>query len=496
MRLRSRRPLARKPSTWIVVGGVLCLALRAPWLSAPLGRDEAGLAFVADAWDDSGPFAYGDYFVDRPPVLLALFRLADGEAGVRLLGALAALAAVAIAVALARRVGGLAAVPGTAVASALLVSSVALGSVFTPAELIAIVPSSASVLLLVVALERRSGAHALFAAAGALAVVALLVKQSFGGALLAGLAALALLTWRRQEPVGGIAAYLAGAGSCAIGVEIWESLAGLPDGSVAYAIFGFRLDAVATLQETRLGMKLGRLPLPALGSGLVVALACSAVALRLLRTKPVIRAVLVAWFAGALMGVALGGSYWPHYLVALAPAAAVGTGIVLGRIARRWRTAAIAALAAPALAVAVVAVASGEPGHYHRDAVTVAQYLRERARPHHTAYMLYARPNILYYSGLSSPFPYHWSLLVRASPGARARLRALLASPRRPTWIVKAQHERAFGLDPDGSIGRRLERAYRHEATVCGYPVLLARGADARPPPAGEFDCDAGRSSR
>ena len=49
---------------------------------------------------------------------------------------------------------------------------------------------------------------------------------------------------------------------------------------------------------------------------------------------------------------------------------------------------------------------------------------------------MYAKANADYYTGLQSPYPYAWSLLVRAHPGAMPRLLHLLRSPRRPTWVI------------------------------------------------------------
>src|SRR3954463_5194346 len=84
--------LAQRHSTalWIVAGIALTLVLRAPWLDAPLTRDEGGDALVAQTWSGGGQFAYGHVFLDRPPLLLALYRLAGDPTGIRGLGAIAA----------------------------------------------------------------------------------------------------------------------------------------------------------------------------------------------------------------------------------------------------------------------------------------------------------------------------------------------------------------------------------------------------------------------
>jgi hypothetical protein len=118
-----------------------------------------------------------------------------------------------------------------------------------------------------------------------------------------------------------------------------------------------------------------------------------------------------------------------------------------------------------------------------RTAVAVGRYVHDRAEPGQTDYVLYARADVLYYSGLPNPYPYNWSLMLRAAPHAIPRLRALLASSQRPTWVVEWQAPPAFGLDKGGATGQLLARHYTRVARVCGHPLLLARGARARPAP-------------
>ena len=80
---------------WALVGCLaLALVLRAPYLSSGLGLDEGGVAFIAKNWPSGDGSLYGSYWLDRPPLLVALYRVAvlGGDTGVRVLGALAALA--------------------------------------------------------------------------------------------------------------------------------------------------------------------------------------------------------------------------------------------------------------------------------------------------------------------------------------------------------------------------------------------------------------------
>src|SRR3954447_7885864 len=77
-----------RTAVWIALGVGLTLLLRAPWFDAPLGRDGGGVALVARNWHGGAPFAYGNWFLDRPPLLLALDRLVgESMIGIRVLGA-------------------------------------------------------------------------------------------------------------------------------------------------------------------------------------------------------------------------------------------------------------------------------------------------------------------------------------------------------------------------------------------------------------------------
>src|SRR6476661_8822439 len=95
MEAGARRPQAR----WIGVAALLAAVVRLPFLGRPLTSDEGGYLMVAAQWHP-GTSLYGDYWVDRPPLLVALFGLADaagGAVGLRLLGVVVAVGAVLLA---------------------------------------------------------------------------------------------------------------------------------------------------------------------------------------------------------------------------------------------------------------------------------------------------------------------------------------------------------------------------------------------------------------
>src|SRR6476620_7187525 len=88
----------RARSAWIAPAAcvLLALALRAPYAGTGLGSDEGGIAFIARQWPGGHGSLYGAYWLDRPPLLVALFKVAalGGDLGVRALGAAAAVALV------------------------------------------------------------------------------------------------------------------------------------------------------------------------------------------------------------------------------------------------------------------------------------------------------------------------------------------------------------------------------------------------------------------
>ena len=98
---RSRtRWAARVDAAMIAVAACTAVAAWLPFLAQPLSPDEAGFLHLAQHWHP-GRSLYGDYWVDRPPLLIWLFdlaghlgaphHLADGlsDPGVKLLGAAA-----------------------------------------------------------------------------------------------------------------------------------------------------------------------------------------------------------------------------------------------------------------------------------------------------------------------------------------------------------------------------------------------------------------------
>jgi hypothetical protein len=192
-----------------------------------------------------------------------------------------------------------------------------------------------------------------------------------------------------------------------------------------------------------------------------------------LRRDPVVLITLAAWLAGGTLGVLGGGSYWPHYLIELIPVTCVAAAAGVAACRPPAQVVLLGACAAVALFAAGGGIAHLARHPPHQRALAVARYVRGHARPGDTQYVMYAQANVDDYTGLPDPYPYAWSLMVRAKPGAIGQLQRLLRSSRRPTWLVEFQRPSRWGLDPRGVTRRLIARHYRLAAIVRGQRVYL-----------------------
>ena len=74
--------MLRSPWERVTALAVTAGAVWLPFAGRSLSPDEGGLLMLAGQWSP-GSSLYGDYFVDRPPLLIALFALADWLGGRR-----------------------------------------------------------------------------------------------------------------------------------------------------------------------------------------------------------------------------------------------------------------------------------------------------------------------------------------------------------------------------------------------------------------------------
>jgi hypothetical protein len=473
----------------VALACVLTFGAHLLFLSRELTSDEGGFAMVARGWRTAGPYLYGAQWVDRPPGLMVVFEAARaiGPFGVRVTAAVCATALVAAAAWASAAVRGEQAACWAAWTAFALASSPLLGAYELNGEII----GSALVLVSVAAALRamyRGGSVLrlllLGLLAGAAGASALLVKQNFADGLLFVGVLLTAGAVLRRFPLGRVlatgAGFLVGGAIPATAVVLWASThAGVR--TLLYATYGFRADAGDVIAdgswrapEARLLQMLGL----ALASGLLVL----AVQLLVSQRRALLSRSALVWAVTAaasleLLGVLLGANYWPHYLIGLIPMVVLAAGLACGSWApgHRWtRQVVRACVVATMLAAPVAAVAVQT---YRSHPYLVGRWVAASADRADTVVVPFSHANVIEASGLSSPYPYSWSLPVRTlDPGLVLLTKTLDRRHGAPTWVVRWDAADAWGLDPRGHLTRALATHYRKVAVVCGHPVWLHRG--------------------
>lgn len=451
--------MLRSPWGRVAALAVLAGAVWLPFAGRPLSPDEGGLLILGGQWSD-GASLYGDYFVDRPPLLIALFALADALGGtpwsLRLLGIVAVAATVLVAGAVGRAASVSPVLP--ALTAAVLVTTPLVGGTVVNGELLGLpfLVGGCAAVLMAARADRWLGWALL---AGVLGACGALVKQSLLDVFV--LALVVLLARRRWGALGAV--LLGAVGTVAIAVlAAWSR--GTPPLDLWDAVVVFRQEAAAVIAASATSStttRLGVLLLALLGTGaplLGVALVRRARGSALL--APAL--VVLAW---ELLVVLAGGSYWLHYLMGLVP------GLVLLSAAaphpdRLLRGA--YALCAAATAVALVWVLV-QP--YERPEEPPIAWLDRHAADGDTAVVAFGGANILRETGLTSPYPDLWSLPVRVHDPDLAALGALLASEERPAWVVTAGTSLGtWGVDATAA-DQVLAEHYTRAATAGGWTI-------------------------
>lgn len=493
----SGRWLWRGPARVVVAAAAAAGGLHLLFLGGDLTPDEGGYLEVARQWNVTGPYLYGHFWVDRPPGLLVLFHAAAvlGADGVGLVAASAAVVLVLAAGWAGWAAAGAGAARWSALVAAALGSSELLGAHELDGELLAAPLVMLSVAAFMHAWRSRSRwwlRAVLAVGSGAVATYAVLVKQNFVDGL-AFAAVLALVhLWRgwppRSDQVRLVGAFALGAAAVVGATVVWAQQYDRLD-DLWYATYGFRMDAVRVLDSGPLSapeLRLFELLGLSVAGGVLYLTGGVLVGLRraVRRGYPLQVAVVTA-LGVELVGVALGASYWPHYLLQTVPMLALGCGLVCartGRAAAGVRRLAVLAAATTLVATPTLAVVEGVQGN---DATRVGDWVAASARPGDNAVVTYSHPNVLHASGLSTPYPYAWSLPVRTLDPRLTLLGGRLTGARAPTWIVEWDRFDAWELDPRGLFAAKVSRHYRVAARVCGRTVWLRDGvhrALAAPP--------------
>lgn len=476
----------------VPVAVVLVVVLRAVQFRTGGSPDEGGFLVVAGQWH-AGTSLYGDYWVDRPPLLITLFRLADllgGIPALRLIGALAAASSVALLASSARRALGPAAAPWAAVTAALLLATPLFRATDANGELLALPFIALGIRAAIGGATTTSATSARYAGllSGAAAVAALMVKQNMTDVVVFA-AVLWIVSWRtgrltRRRLLELVAAAVVGAVLTYVAIAGWALLHGTAPADVYDATYPFRVKAAHVLAADPGNTHHQFLVLLrsfAVSCTPFLVVAFVAFGLRDPRTRATTWATL-ALLVWALTSIVVGGSFWLHYLVQAVPALALGAA-ALGLAARRT---AVVTLSLVALsAVVAVGVGTVDPG-LQRGTV-IGESLSRAARPGDTLSALFGDAEVQRASGLQSPYPYLWMLPAKTLDPDLRTLDEVLRGRHAPTWVVARRGESTDILRAHGTLGTITAR-YRAVADLCGAVVYLQRGV-LRPVPTHTASC-------
>lgn len=449
--------------------------------------DEGGFLVVGSQWHAGGSSLYGNYWVDRPPLLIAAFRLADltgGLVSLRVLGILAASASVFLLASTARRAFGRRASAWTAVVAAALLISPLYGAIDVNGELLALPLVALGIRAAVeaVAAEDLLLARGAALVTGAAAVSALLVKQNVLDVVV--FAAVCWVLARMRRRITGrvlrdlvLLAILGGVISYAV-VMLSALAHGTSPAAVYEATYPFRVQAakvIAASTSDAASIRLHRLWIAFLMSAAPLVLAAFA-ALGVRRTRsPEVVWALIATGAWATFSVLAGGSYWLHYLIESVPVVALAAGALSLRAPALLRV-----IVALVVASAVVAATTELLHPTASPGTTIGTAIKRSSQNGDTLISLFGDPDILRSTDMSSPYPYIWSLPSRTLDPAMAQLRAVLAGPDAPTWLVVRGRGTVSRLASQGAM-TVVDRRYRPVGEICGRILYLRRDV-TRPP--------------
>ena len=304
-------------SPWERVTALAALAgvVWLPFAGRSLSPDEGGLLMLGGQWS-TGSSLYGDYFVDRPPLLIALFALADALGGspwaLRLLGVLAVVATVLLAGVVGRVASVSPVLP--ALTAAVLVATPLFGGTVVNGELLGLpflLGGCAAVLDGRPVRPRGSGWALL---AGVLGACGALVKQSLLDVFVLGRRAAA-----DAEPDRALGAVAAARGRHRRVAGWRPSWRGTDPGDLWDAVVVFRREAAAVIAVSATDATTARL------RGMLVALLATGAPLLVVALVRRARGCHLCsgrrsrCWRGRRSSCWPGGSYWLHYLMGLVP---------------------------------------------------------------------------------------------------------------------------------------------------------------------------------
>ncbi len=524
-------PVRWRDIAWLALTCAVALLVRWPFLSMPMIADEGGYAYATRTWLDGTGQLYADVWISRPQGIFYLYALIFETLGTDAvafrLAAWLSICGTAVAVWLIARRWRPAPVAAIAAMLVVIVSATpSLEGYTANAEMFMILPSAWSVWTMIRGIETRWAHHWVFLT-GVLAGVATMLKPS--GIVMLPIAVFAIVaTTRGQEgqwraPVGWL---LAGIAIVGIPTAIHGWMLGWSDFLYATVTYRLTLQSSATVGFSHHLASIGRLVLRILP--LVILVTCVALiahrwqALHALRRLPLARHVrpvshlasrarhalahlgeppalrhvavpadevgmlLRLWVLASLTGIAMGGDWWAHYAIQIAPPFAIWfAGLLVATVvaARRWLrwfivVGTVAVVLSPWWVVTLGSTAAmsnhlfSHPGYQAQD--EVAAWLRENSPPGTPIFVAFDQAAIYYLADRPPAYRHLYDQELRALPESYGEIISIIRSPARPLYIISTRQP---GPWPDDSrtFWQEVGRYYELETMIDDIPIYKAR---------------------
>ncbi|WP_156388688.1 hypothetical protein [Nocardioides sp. Root151] len=462
----------------------------------PITPDESGFYLVADdLLHRGGDGLYGHYWVDRPPMLIWLFMVAAAIGTVEAIRWMVAaffLAFVVLTYCAVRRLGG--AAGWAALVAAAFSITPAVGAPVANGEAFAIPFVMGCVLCAAIAARHEGGRGlAWSAAAGLVGLLAIAVKQNFAEGLVFAFVVLVVAGLRKERTWPDVARrLLAGLAGIAGGVGMmvgWAFSAPTGVNGLWVAAISFRGDASSLIRagyRTGIENRTAAIVEDAWLSGIIPMLIVLVVVALVGR----FRGSALGWAVAAMIaveavGILVGGNFWTHYLLGLAPGLALAVGLTMPLARRRWLVLPVVVYVIGS-ALWVTPTEAKEMADYGTPRLTVlGEFVAASAEPGDTATTLYGRADAQRASGLRSPYEHLWSLPIRVLDPDLDELIGVLQGDDPPTWLMQVFPLHAWGLDPAERIGGVILDRYDLVYDDCHVRVFLLKSVDrdlASPP--------------
>lgn len=195
--------------------------------------------------------------------------------------------------------------------------------------------------------------------------------------------------------------------------------------------------------------------------------------------------LIVLWIIASVIGVFMGGDYWPHYLILLVPPVSLWLARSIDGITHAlvgWRRNLAIVMFALLLVVPYAVLLDGTHGIYQRlyrhpgypAQAEVARYIRENTEPNQTIYVAFDQASIYYLADRTPAFRHLYDQELIALPNSYADIIAILNSDQRPVYIISTLHPGPFP-DDSRAFWREVSRFYDLEIMINGVPVYRVK---------------------